>query len=135
MLNNLQQIHFASHFIPTSFSFGFLFHFLLILSLNFMEFSAHVTRRDVARLAFNTFILLQSGQHPLLVLLHIHPCFIMLCHQMLSLGMVMKYCIVYPYQPQLHFIMCTPHQFINCMPRNSFSEFCDKIQQSNLAWI
>ena len=45
----------------------------------------------------------------------------MLCHQMSSLAMGSNFHTVYPRQPQQHLILCTPHQFINCMPRKCIS--------------
>ena len=66
------HFHFVSHSIYSSFLFGFLFQFLLGLSLNFTAFSAHVASWHIARLRRNISILSRSDQDLFLVLLRVY---------------------------------------------------------------
>ena len=116
------------------FLFGFLFHFVLSLSLNFMACSIHVASWHIARLGRNIFIFLQSGQHMFSVLLRVYKC---LFHHVVPSN-------VKPCNGSAQFIPAS-HSSISfyalltslstVCQGSVFLQFCNKIQQSNLTCI
>ena len=88
---------------------------------------------------------MQPGQHPIFLFFYsldginfqfyfvYKSSLSMLCHQMLTFAMGSNFHTVHPRQPQLRVMLCTLHQFINCIQGSLSQQFCEKIQQSNLA--